>query len=466
MPWWGSTPRSLKSKWIWGVAYLKKTKGEESQMARHFNWKELLRKVSLGGSLLLGVLSTFAGLWEILVGPAIFDPKIPGLLLFAIGILITVSVLDRRSEREEHEEKIQEYERIHDSLETLKPAISASLGAVETGVENIFARRKEDDGAQGAIEAHLLDESTETISIAAIAVPKFFHPRVRYGEAVRRRFEDDDVHWRILLLDPRGPAVRERAKREKATDTIKDIELSIKGIQNYIDDGKNIEARLYDCPPTLFLLITDSSMLVEPYHFGRIIRPDGDRPVESRVVRGCIGGRVPLFQIRNLDRYNTAYAIFSDHFEYVWQKKSIPVYSGIRISECDPKTRTIKLENMHQFTSVSLENWWLAGKYETGAKDRDGDTPVTQAIYHFTVEDRLGPQATLEIRDGTGENIRQTRYLNPNSQVSIFIKDFWAREDRELRLINIRKRVAAKFPNDGYVGPEKLPEYFPGGDIY
>jgi len=435
-------------------------------MDRKSKWKELWRRVSLVSVLLIGGFSFIFGFVEIVVGPAMFDPKIPALLLFSVGVLVTVSVIDRRSEKEEHKEKLQEYERIHESLESLKPAISAVLGAVETGVENIFARRKQDFEAQRAIEAHLLDEQTKTISIAAVALPRFFRDPVKYGKAIQNRLDSDDVHWRILLLNPQGEAAKERARREKATDTEQDIELSIKRLQEYMDDGKNIEVRLYDCPPILFLLIIDSSMLVEPYHFGRIIQPDGDRPLDKRVVRGCIGGQVPLLQIRNLGQHDKAYAIFCDHFEYIWHERSIPVYSGISIAECKPSAKIVKLESTHRFTSVWLKNWNLEGRYGTRTPGGDGDGMVKQTIYQFTDEDRLKPQAQLEIRDGKGERIGAVRYLNPGPQVSTFMKEFWAHEDRELRLVNMRKRTVAKFPNDGYIGPERFPESIMGGDIY
>jgi hypothetical protein len=435
-------------------------------MARRFPWKKWQQRISLWAGLFLAVFSMFAGLWEILVGPSIFEPKIHGLLLFVLGTLITVSVLDRRSEREEHQDRIREYEKIHESLESLKPFISVALGAVGAGVESIFARRKGDERAEKAIEAHILDEDTKTISIAAIALPSFLHAQELYGEAIRRRFEADDVHWRILLLNPRRRAARDRAVREKGTVTIADIERSIEQIQEYMDKGKNVEARLYDCPPIVFLLITERSMLVEPYHFGRIVRPDENKPEADRVVTGCIGGRVPLLQLRNLGQYDKAYAIFCDHFEYMWRERSIPVYSGVRIVGCDPEKRTITLKNTHGFTAVSLENWWLEGAYKTSANDGDSGDIATQKIYRFTAEDWLEPQTELEIRDAMGRNTGRVRYLNPNSGVSTFMKGFWEDEDHELRLFNIRGRMVAKFPTDGYVGQDEFPPYFPPGDTY
>jgi hypothetical protein len=107
-------------------------------------------------------------------------------------------------------------------------------------------------------------------------------------------------------------------------------------LREIIDQGKNLEVHLYDSPPSMFLLITDHSLLYEPYHNGRVILPGDDRPIDERVVRGCIGGQIPLLQVRNTGVYDTTYPILCDHFAYLLEEHSIPLFSGVRIEGCDP----------------------------------------------------------------------------------------------------------------------------------
>jgi hypothetical protein len=406
-----------------------------------------------------------------------------------------VSVIDRKAERQEHEERLkleeelhnqaiqhqrelrnqqnQENERLQEMLRILGPSISTILATADAGVRIILPKRKHCEEAEDAIQAHLLDEATRNISIAAIALPEFFHPREKYGDALRIRFKADDVHWRILLLDPQSRAARQRADREKGNDTIDHIKQSIRHIQGEMDKGEDIEARLFSFPPILFLLITDNSMLVEPYHFGRVVQPGANTTEPDDAEPGCNGGLVPLLQIQNLSGNDKPYAIFSDHFEYIWKHCSTPVYSAIRVCEPDSTRRVITLDNSHMRTGVRLGGWYLEATCETKQHGQAGAIKEPRQIYTFLQKDVLESSKRLELVDSDDPDSYApdwgiVHHIRRGSAGSLaeFMDAFWKDEHRELRLFNRRGRVVAKYPNDGYVGSVELLSHFPGGDVY
>lgn len=421
-------------------------------MQKTIPWKTWYRRIAFAFSLLLGLFSGLVGVIGLIAGDTSFNPRIPSALLLAIGVLITISVLDRRSEHEEHEEEVQKYEDIVAGLDQITPAISLTLGAIKNGVDHIYAKRMKDQHAEQAIVAHLSNPHTQTISIAAVALPNFFHPHEQFGEAVRRRLESDDVHWRLLLLDPRCEAAEERARRERATDTVEDIELSLRTLREIIDQGKNLEVHLYDTPPSIFLLITDHSLLYEPYHNGRVILPGDDRPIDERVMRGCIGGQIPLLQVRNTGVYDTTYPILCDHFAYLWEERSIRLFSGVRIEGCDPERRAIELLNGHRFRSIGLGNWRLDACPDSD--DLALNKPRYRTLYNFTTEDWLEPGKSLTLTFGPEREeapVGQLRTAQPDEE---FLQRFWDSPARRLQLVNARDRVVGVFPfkpGDGYL---------------
>ena len=437
-------------------------------MTRKLDFKNRWQTLSFYMTLGLGVLATAFGAADFIVGIVggwTLNSKIPSLLLFAVGLLITVSIIDRRIERQEYQERLKLDQ---DMFTKLGPGISTILGAADAGVGNIYAKRKWDTEAEASIRAHLEGESAQTISIAAIALPKFFHPREKYGNELRRLFKKGEIHWRILLLHPQSRAASQRAKRERGGDTIDNLKQSIRHIQGEIDKGVNIEARLYSFHPILFLLITENSMLVEPYHFGRIVRsPDASHESVSAEV-GCNGGLVPLMQIRNLRKPDQAYAIFKDHFEYIWEEKSIPVYSAVTIAEPDSGGRYIVLENTHRHTLVKLAGWCLETACEGHTQGQVSMGKQWRKIYTFQQEDMMQSGDKLVLRDTIGTDSDGVRHIGRSipDTLTQYMDTFWADEGRQVRLRNQRGRVVAKYPSDGYVKPDLFPLSFPGDDIY
>ena len=383
------------------------------------------------------------------------EKTLVSLLLVAVGLAISLFIIERRSEKEEYLNKLNKYNDLHDELKDIKPALSLLIESVENGVERLLPKRKDNLQSIEIIKRQLLNPENQFVYMSAIALPKFFHPHEEYGDEIRTIFERD-TKIKILLLNPSGDAAQERARREKATNTTKDIELSIKRLQGYIDENKNIEVRLYDFPPILFLLANELSAFIEPYHFGRVYKGDKSNP--KNLVKGCIGGHVPILQIRNLGQNDKAYAIFLDHFEYIWEKSSIPVYSGIVFEKIDFNNKIITLKNTHEFTDISLLNWRIDFRYSRLSENKDCNE-TWDGLYKFDNEEIIiEPQNELTITflsDLQENKIKESECgISIKASLSQTASSNWS-ENTEFQLCNKLKAVS-RYPPNGFIFKGKI----------
>ncbi len=396
------------------------------------------RRDRLGDTLSLILAVVFMGVGVInLVVPQFLESRLSGLLLSALGALITVSVWDRRIDREK-------YRQVDDALRRLEPSISVAMGALSADIVRLFPGRV-DDKAESAIRELLSDPETRQISIAATALPSFFHTDHPYTETVHRSLERG-VKFRVMLLDPRGQAADQRAARELANTTVQDIERSIQTIQDYMHRNLPIEARVYDFPPQLYMIQTDTDVFVETYHFGRILQRADNRPAP-----GCIGGLVPCYIARRnpgRDPRNGIWDILSDHFEYVWSGTnpdgsplSLPVYSAINIDECDFTDGTILLQNCNRFVSINLGGWLLRATIA-------GDA----GMYSETIDIlRFSDNAILEPRQGFHIQVPFSSELAAGLAAELERDSSAAPGGTHIELVNRANAVAARFPNDGFI---------------
>lgn len=397
------------------------------------------RREKLGDTLSLILAILFMGVGIInSVFPQWLVARVSGLLLSALGVLITVAVWDRRIDREK-------YRQIDDSLKRLEPSISMAQSALSADIVRLFPGRN-DEKAQNAIRELLHDTEAKQISIAAIALPSLFHLGQIYTEIVRRNLERG-VKFRVILLNPRGQAADQRAARELATATVQDIERSIRSIQEYIDSNLPIEARLYDFPPQLYMIQTDSAVFVETYHFGRVLSNASDQPV-----RGCIGGLVPCYLAKKnpgRELRDGIWDIMSDHFEYLWsgiypdgRSLTAPIYSALGIEDCDYEDRTITLKNHHRFISINLAGWSV----QATRIDNTKRYSERIKIFQFSEDQTIKPGERLTITSRLGKE------LAPDSTPPDFIQELWAAaEGTHIELINRIGALAGRFPNDGFV---------------
>jgi hypothetical protein len=400
-------------------------------------WTRRREKLSEGLSQILaimfigvGIINTFFPRW--------LQSQIPGLLLTALGILITVAIWDRRIDRERHRQ-------VDDSLRRLEPSISMAQSALSADIVRLFSERNAEN-AQSVIRDLLRDTETKQISIAAIALPSLFHLGQIYTEIVRRNLERG-VKFRVVLLNPRGQAADQRAARELATGTVQDIERSIRSIQEYIDSSLPIEARLYDFPPQLYMIQTDSAVFVEAYHFGRVLSNTGDQPL-----RGCIGGLVPCYLAKKnpgRELRDGIWDIMSDHFEYLWsgtypddRSLTAPIYSALKIDDFDYVGRAITITNYHRFISINLAGWSVQATRIDDSKRYSEKIK----IFEFSEDQTIKPRESLTL---TSQFEKEVGLDLPQSDL---LAEFWAAPDGTyIELINRIGALAARFPNDGFV---------------
>lgn len=215
-------------------------------------------------------------------------------------------------------------------FKTLSQHMGIVRGARDSGIIHIFQSRLEDrDSFQKAIEFEFTQ--TNKILLAGIAFPRIFHDPPLPAPIDEKMFSPN-VPIKILLLDPDGEAAsaRERVRIEIGRAVIADIKRSIesfqlilrerarllgldidsKSVDNEIIKKIQMEVHLYDFSPIAFMIMTERSLFLEQYHFGRL---PSARPGE------CIGGRTPIIQF---GAHALTYKIMEQHFDYVWTKKS------------------------------------------------------------------------------------------------------------------------------------------------
>jgi hypothetical protein len=208
------------------------------------------------------------------------------------------------------------------------------------GINSIFISRKRDSKAI----RDAIDESAResmTVTLLGIAFGSFFHPSSEYTEDVRDRLYSPPVHLRVLLLNPDSDAAKRRADAEEGNATIDDIRYSLNNSlvsafqerlrrllayqQSIKDDFSKeetnfseilrsniqVEVRIYNTEPVVFLMIFDNTMFAEQYHRGR--------PEEIVPVGSCIGKYMPLIQYR---RGSPGFRFLESHFERVWGEAS------------------------------------------------------------------------------------------------------------------------------------------------
>jgi len=251
----------------------------------------------------------------------------------------------------------------------------------------------------------------------------------------------------VVLLKPGGQAADQRAARELATATVQDIERSIRSIQEYIDSNLPIQARLYDFPPQLYMIQTDSAVFVESYHFGRVLSNIGDQPV-----RGCIGGVMPCYLAKKnpgRELRDGVWDIMSDHFEYLWsgaypdgQSITTPIYSALKIDNFNHTDRTITLTNYHRFISINLAGWSVQA---TRIDDTKRHSEKIK-IFQFSEDQTIKPRGSLTI---TSQFEKELGLERPQAD---FFEELWATpQGTYIELINRIGAVAARLPNDGFV---------------
>lgn len=220
-------------------------------------------------------------------------------------------------------------------------------------ISNMFYMHMKTDMQKKRMK-YLITTTKKTLYIKGITLKAFFRTNDNEGlfDALRKAALRDGLKVRILLINPDEEQAKLRSFKEyllskpsarlnefieksehERQDLFRDTKLSI----NYIDDAINemsknssspdIKLKLYKSAPDCFMLLTDESVLVEQYHYGKISPPMKD---QDKIENKLLKGDVPVFEyakpsdeILKENVLRNPYNIFKDNFEYVFEHCSI-----------------------------------------------------------------------------------------------------------------------------------------------
>ncbi|MDY0357735.1 MAG: hypothetical protein RBR19_17765 [Sedimentisphaerales bacterium] len=208
----------------------------------------------------------------------------------------------------------------------------------EAGITNIYY---DSDLSRQRILHLIRQPDNKRLWIKGISLRSFF----RWGDlfdaltTVARR---PDIDLRILLINPDSEQANMRSFREFAMTgspmtfdgfdddarrdqrLYKDTVESINQVRGFLQECRQREekvemrVKLFRSATEAFLLITDDSVLVEQYHYGKI-----GPGLDGETSRKILGGDVPLIEYSRREKsgdniLKDPYRIFSDHFEFVF----------------------------------------------------------------------------------------------------------------------------------------------------
>jgi excisionase family DNA binding protein len=216
---------------------------------------------------------------------------------------------------------------LSEALNDISHTGSVLTGAEENGIANIYSPRRTGKDAENAMERSIVEADSE-IRIMGVSLQDVFRDGSLYTALWSRIQSNHPLKIKIFLLYPLGRAanarvhVEERGMRPLTHSVLfQDIRRSIiqaRALRDKIEGekrGHELAVRFYDCVPFAHVLITEKTMIFEPYHFGT----DPDKPV------GCIGGFAPVFNFRSGSVF---YQRMQRSFDHLWDhvNKYVDVY--------------------------------------------------------------------------------------------------------------------------------------------
>jgi len=186
--------------------------------------------------------------------------------------------------------------------------------------------------------ASAIKEADNFVYVMGISLREFFQLETPCSAAIAEVYhERKDVKFKVLIFNNRSAEALERSSREEgiAFSSIDDPEYksktlfgetreTITNIRKYCSE---IALRVYDSQ-SLFLLITDKTAFMEPYHYGN--RVVGE-PVLSRApFLRRVAELVPLIEFTKATERGP-YEQFFGHFEYVFDKAKEPTEENVRV---------------------------------------------------------------------------------------------------------------------------------------
>ena len=221
----------------------------------------------------------------------------------------------------------------------------------ERGVINMF------DSSKDARERilWLIEHTHENLYIQGFSLHSYFDGDSELYWAIRKLTEQKKVKIKILLIDPESEQAKYRAWREHIlqqedlgesplaweefgsgphretqlyTDTKRSIQW-VRSITANLSETETFRCKSYETAPYCFMLMSDSSVLVEQYHYGKINQPVGTK---------ILGKDMPILEYKRFEDLSNlsnedepskplqTYQLMKSHFEFVFEKCADNIY--------------------------------------------------------------------------------------------------------------------------------------------
>ena len=130
--------------------------------------------------------------------------------------------------------------------------------------------------------------------------------------------DSKSFHVRILLIDPHSEGAYLRSEAEakegdfsRLFDEVNHTMDLLSEIENKVNSNKNerlsVEIKLYRTSPSAFMVLTSSTVFVEPYYF----RPNHNK------------SNYPMVKFYNPGEKGSVYHEYNFHFDWIWEKASV-----------------------------------------------------------------------------------------------------------------------------------------------
>lgn len=223
-------------------------------------------------------------------------------------------------------------------------SIGTDKGLHQSGIVNVFA-----SGGEGRNRIQwLLDHARAIVWIQGVSLRSFFEPGPLFN-AIVTLISRGDVDLRILMIDRTSEQAKYRSYRERLfadpdlrfetylesgqhgeSDLFRDTERSISNLRTQVTalrrknatiGRSNLLVRQYATAPGCFMLRVDDSVLVEQYHYGKVV-PEGQKDAPA-----ILGKDMPLIEYQRVGsalydpiELRNPVSLLSDHFEFAFAR--------------------------------------------------------------------------------------------------------------------------------------------------
>jgi hypothetical protein len=241
-----------------------------------------------------------------------------GHVVITIAVIITIRQIELPTLKKERQAILDRVEaHFEDLLNKYTPLMQSTR---DLGLSHIYRNREE-------AKPHIVQSIQKTHSKLLMIGVAFYEQYSidQEGTCIRDIIKESGGHIdaRFLLLNPHTTAAVLRSFLEsKRDDVVKFIDSELvafrdisklysdwkRAVQSFSDECFLDRVRFYRCDPTVWLVITDEHVFVEPYTFGK-----PDQPHAGDDLR--MGGHMPVFEF---SPQSSVAAILKDHFERLW----------------------------------------------------------------------------------------------------------------------------------------------------